>query len=55
MEVNSNISKIILNYSFIRCSVCLKELSGNNINNFFIMPKTDKGKYYCSKICYNFI
>ena len=55
IEVNENIKKIINKYHDIKCSICLQKLSKSNINSFFIMPRTDKGKYYCSKICYNFI
>ncbi len=54
-ELNHNLKKIVSNYQNIKCSVCLQKLNNTNINSFFILPKTDKGKYYCSKLCYNFI
>ena len=54
-DLNANLKKIVSNYQNIKCSVCLQRLNNTNINNFFILPKTEKGKYYCSDICYNFI
>ena len=53
--INKNIRAIISNYSNIKCHTCLQHMNTNNINNFFIMPKINKGKYYCSITCYNFI
>ena len=55
MDINDNLKNKISYYSRIKCHTCLQNINSNNINNFFKMPKSDKGKYYCSKICYNFI
>ena len=54
IEVNENIKKVINKYHNIKCSICLQKLNKYNINNFFIMPKTKDGRYYCSELCYNF-
>jgi len=48
---NDNLKKIVSNYHNIKCSICLQKLNNNNIKYFFMLPKTEKGKYYCSELC----
>ena len=56
MEINNNIKKIIQEYTKIKCCICHVNLNTSNINDFFIFPENYKyKKYYCSKICFNFI
>ena len=49
MKFTDYISYLILEYSNLKCYICHKKVTIDNIKDFFNYSKQN----YCSKICFN--
>ena len=54
-NISDNLKITVLQFSNIKCHVCHRKLTINNINFFFNYPNNQNKFFYCSNECFNHI